>query len=251
MTDPRTTDVLIIGSGAAGLTAALNLADRFRVTVLAKGGFDEGSTAWAQGGIAAVLEPGDTFDSHIEDTMIAGAGLNDRAIVEFVVEERARRDRAVAGAGRAVRAGRGRAAPDARGRAFAPPHRPCRRRDRLGGAGGAAEGGEGAPQHHDGARHGRDRPGHQPPRGTLFGRGQRLGRLRLQQGDRRGSRPTARARRSWRPAARGGPTSSRPRRAARPATASRWRGARARASRTWNSCSSTRPASTIWRSRTS
>ncbi|MFS0773373.1 L-aspartate oxidase [Sphingomonas sp. 1P08PE] len=79
-------DVLIIGSGAAGLTAALNLADRFRVTVLAKGALNEGSTAWAQGGIAAVLEPGDTFDSHIEDTMIAGAGLNDRAIVEFVVE---------------------------------------------------------------------------------------------------------------------------------------------------------------------
>jgi L-aspartate oxidase len=83
---PKSSDVLIIGSGAAGLTAALNLADRFRVTVLAKGQLNEGSTAWAQGGIAAVLEPGDTFDSHIEDTMIAGAGLNDRATVEFVVE---------------------------------------------------------------------------------------------------------------------------------------------------------------------
>lgn len=79
-------DILIIGSGAAGLTAALNLAERFKVTVLAKGGLNEGATAWAQGGIAAVLEPGDTFESHIEDTMIAGAGLNDRAIVEFVVE---------------------------------------------------------------------------------------------------------------------------------------------------------------------
>ena len=79
-------DILIIGSGAAGLTAALNLADRFKVTVLAKGGLAEGSTAWAQGGIAAVLEPGDTFESHIEDTMIAGAGLNDRASVEFLFE---------------------------------------------------------------------------------------------------------------------------------------------------------------------
>lgn len=81
-----TSDVLIVGSGAAGLTAALNLADRFRVTVLAKGALNEGSTAWAQGGIAAVLEPGDTFENHVEDTMVAGAGLNDRAIVEFVVE---------------------------------------------------------------------------------------------------------------------------------------------------------------------
>ena len=79
-------DVLIIGSGAAGLTAALNLADRFKVTVLAKGALNEGSTAWAQGGIAAVLEPGDTFANHVEDTMVAGAGLNDRDVVEFVVE---------------------------------------------------------------------------------------------------------------------------------------------------------------------
>ncbi|WP_066724927.1 L-aspartate oxidase [Sphingomonas pituitosa] len=79
-------DVLVLGSGAAGLTTALHLADRFKVTVLAKGGFAEGSTAWAQGGIAAVLEDGDTFESHIDDTMVAGAGLNDRATVEMVVE---------------------------------------------------------------------------------------------------------------------------------------------------------------------
>lgn len=84
--DPHTSDILVIGSGAAGLTAALNLAARFRVTVLAKGGLNEGSTAWAQGGIAAVLEAGDSFENHIEDTMIAGAGLNDRATVEMVVE---------------------------------------------------------------------------------------------------------------------------------------------------------------------
>jgi len=79
-------DVIIIGSGAAGLTAALNLADRFRVVVLAKGGLSEGSTAHAQGGIAAVLEEGDTFESHVDDTIVAGAGLNDRRTVEFVVE---------------------------------------------------------------------------------------------------------------------------------------------------------------------
>ena len=81
-----THDVIIIGSGAAGLTAALTLAEKHKVLVLAKGALSDGSTAWAQGGIAAVLEPGDTFDSHIEDTMVAGAGLNQRDVVEFVVE---------------------------------------------------------------------------------------------------------------------------------------------------------------------
>jgi L-aspartate oxidase len=87
--DPAAHDVIVIGSGAAGLTAALNLAARFKVAVLAKGELDAGSTAWAQGGIAAVLEAGDTFESHIEDTMVAGAGLNHRASVEFVVENAA------------------------------------------------------------------------------------------------------------------------------------------------------------------
>lgn len=54
--------------------------------MLAKGSLDGGSTAWAQGGIAAVLDQGDTFEEHIRDTMIAGAGLNNRATVEYVVE---------------------------------------------------------------------------------------------------------------------------------------------------------------------
>ena len=79
-------DVLVIGSGAAGLTAALSLATRLKVLVLAKGQLNSGSTAWAQGGIAAVLDTGDTFEDHIRDTMVAGAGLNDREAVEFVIE---------------------------------------------------------------------------------------------------------------------------------------------------------------------
>jgi L-aspartate oxidase len=78
-------DVLIVGSGAAGLTAALNLAEHRKVGVIAKGQLGEGATGWAQGGIAAVLEDGDSFDAHVNDTMIAGAGLNDRAVVEHVV----------------------------------------------------------------------------------------------------------------------------------------------------------------------
>jgi L-aspartate oxidase len=81
----RTFDVLVIGSGAAGLTAALNLAPSKKVGVIAKGKLDEGATNWAQGGVAAVLEEGDSFDAHVNDTMIAGAGLNNLAVVEHVV----------------------------------------------------------------------------------------------------------------------------------------------------------------------
>jgi len=83
---PGEHDVLIIGSGAAGLTAALTLAEKCRVLVLAKGTLSSGSTAWAQGGIAAVLDAGDTFEEHIHDTMVAGAGLNRRETVEYVIE---------------------------------------------------------------------------------------------------------------------------------------------------------------------
>ena len=81
-----TADVLIVGSGAAGLTAALNLAETHTVAVIAKGALGEGATGRAQGGIAAVLDEGDSFEAHVNDTMIAGAGLNDRSVVEHVVE---------------------------------------------------------------------------------------------------------------------------------------------------------------------
>ena len=80
-------DVIVVGSGAAGLTAALNLAPQRKVLLLSKGDLSAGSTSWAQGGIAAVLDEGDTVEAHIEDTMVAGAGLNDRRTVEYVVEQ--------------------------------------------------------------------------------------------------------------------------------------------------------------------
>lgn len=79
-------DVLIVGSGAAGLSLALRLADSARVTVLAKAALLEASSLYAQGGIAAVLNAHeDSFESHVEDTLGAGAGLCHRATVEHVV----------------------------------------------------------------------------------------------------------------------------------------------------------------------
>lgn len=76
-------DVLIIGSGAAGLTTALLLASHANVIVLSKGPLTEGSTFYAQGGIAAVFDESDSIESHVEDTLVAGAGLCDPAVVEY------------------------------------------------------------------------------------------------------------------------------------------------------------------------
>ena len=82
-------DVLIIGSGAAGLTLALKLADHATVTVLSKSGLSEGSTLYAQGGIAAVFDEDDTIEGHIADTLIAGAGLCDEDAVAFTASNAA------------------------------------------------------------------------------------------------------------------------------------------------------------------
>jgi len=77
-------DVLIIGSGAAGLSTALKLAPHVKVAVLSKGKIDDGSTNWAQGGIAAVLDAADSIENHVRDTLVAGADLCKRETVEFV-----------------------------------------------------------------------------------------------------------------------------------------------------------------------
>ena len=79
-------DVLIIGSGAAGLTAALTLPQHLRIAVLSKGDLSSGSTYWAQGGVAGVLDDTDTIESHVQDTLIAGAGLCNEDAVRFTVE---------------------------------------------------------------------------------------------------------------------------------------------------------------------
>lgn len=80
-------DVLIIGSGAAGLSTALRLSEKGgNIAVLSKGILSEGSTYYAQGGIAAVLDDKDSIESHVKDTLIAGAGLCDEKAVQFTVE---------------------------------------------------------------------------------------------------------------------------------------------------------------------
>jgi L-aspartate oxidase len=85
------TDVLIIGSGIAGLTTAIKLADRFpnqTITILTKGNIDETNTKYAQGGIAVVNDlENDSFQKHVEDTLTAGDGLCNQSIVEVVVRE--------------------------------------------------------------------------------------------------------------------------------------------------------------------
>lgn len=81
------TDVLVIGSGIAGLFAAIKIAKFAQVTLVTKKDKSESNTNYAQGGIASVLSSDDSYERHIEDTLVAGAGLCDRNAVEFLVKE--------------------------------------------------------------------------------------------------------------------------------------------------------------------
>lgn len=83
----RKVDFLIIGSGIAGLSFALKAARLGKVLIVTKSNEDESNTKYAQGGVAVVTDKGDSFDKHIEDTLIAGDGLCDRHVVENVVKE--------------------------------------------------------------------------------------------------------------------------------------------------------------------
>jgi len=87
MAEPLETDYLVIGSGIAGLNFALLAAEHGRVVVITKKQPDDTNTNWAQGGVAAVLSPKDSFEQHIQDTLVAGDGLCDRDVVERCVVE--------------------------------------------------------------------------------------------------------------------------------------------------------------------
>src|SRR5437870_5248382 len=86
-TPHRFTDVLVIGAGIAGLRAALEVPAGLDVLVVTKDAVQQSNSSYAQGGIAGVLSPEDRFENHIEDTLTAGAGLCDRAVVDLVVRE--------------------------------------------------------------------------------------------------------------------------------------------------------------------
>ena len=80
-------DYLVIGSGVAGLSFALEAAEHGEIILVTKRSRDESNTKYAQGGIAAVLAAGDSFEAHIKDTLVAGAGLCHERAVEVCVKE--------------------------------------------------------------------------------------------------------------------------------------------------------------------
>ncbi len=241
------TDYLVIGSGLAGLYFALRASEHGRVVVATKRAPADANTAYAQGGVAGVLDPDDTVATHVEDTLRVGDGLCHRDIVEVCAREAPEHilwfanelgvpfDRDADGHLALGREG-GHTA-----------RRIVHAKDthRLGDPGGAARARRGARRpHHDAARphgdrsadHGQVRRTERRVRRLPAGPDHRRG------GDRRRARGRAGDRRL-----RARSTSTRRTRTSRPATASRWPTGWARASPTWSSSSSTPPASTTRR----
>jgi len=87
----RKVDYLVIGSGIAGLSFSLKMAEKGKVLIITKSDKEESNTKYAQGGIAAVWYEGDSYEKHIEDTMVAGAGLNDKEVVDLVIRKSTKR----------------------------------------------------------------------------------------------------------------------------------------------------------------
>lgn len=129
-----TADVIVVGSGIAGLTTALEARKAGRVVLVTKTWLAEGSTAWAQGGIAAALDPEDSPEQHLRDTLVAGVGLCDEDAVRTLVTEGPRRVRELAGLGTAFER-----APDG---SIALTREGGHLRDRIAHAGGDATGKE-------------------------------------------------------------------------------------------------------------
>ena len=90
-----TCDYLVIGSGVAGLSFAIEAAEKGEVVVVTKRTAYDAATSWAQGGIAAVLDPADSFEAHVDDTLATGGGLSDPKVVETVVRDGPARVRAL------------------------------------------------------------------------------------------------------------------------------------------------------------
>ena len=162
----REVDVVVIGSGIAGLTAALECRDLGQVMVVTKDVVAAGSTHWAQGGIASVQAEGDTVEQHVDDTLVAGAGLCiEEAVRVLVSEGPGRGGEADRPRGRVRPRLRRRAGADPRGRPPPQPDRPRRRRRHRG------RDRAGAGRHRDGRPGDRDRrarpgPGPDPGRGA-------------------------------------------------------------------------------------
>ena len=124
-------DVLIIGGGIAGLRAAMEIDPRLSLLVITKDTMEQSNSAYAQGGIASVFDPEDNFANHVEDTLIAGANLCDREVVEMVVREAPRAHPPAHRVGHQLRHGARRADARPRRRAQPSPHRArAGRRDR-------------------------------------------------------------------------------------------------------------------------